>query len=94
VFAPGSYPYNPSFGIEQYVALAGGRSRNAQSIESVRVILPAGETKDFRPDLQVEPGSSVIVPEKTFSRSEVAQLVLGAAGIVLSGVAVAIAARK
>ncbi|WP_176062238.1 polysaccharide biosynthesis/export family protein [Anaeromyxobacter diazotrophicus] len=94
VFAPGSYPYNPAFGVEQYLSLAGGRSRNAQSIDNVKLITPNGETKDYRPDLKIDPGSSLVVPERNFSRSEVVQIILAGAGIVLSGVAVVIAARK
>jgi protein involved in polysaccharide export with SLBB domain len=94
VFAPGSYPYNPGFGVEQYLSLAGGRSRNAQSLDNVRLVTPSGETKEYRPDLKVEPGSSLVVPERNFSRSEVVQILLGAAGIVISGVAIVIAARK
>ena len=94
VFAPGSYPYNPAFGIDEYLSLAGGRSRNAQSLEDVKVVTPSGETKEYRPDLKIEPGSSVVVPERTFSRSEVVQIILSAAGILLSGAAVVIAAKK
>jgi protein involved in polysaccharide export with SLBB domain len=94
VFAPGSYPYNPAFGVDEYLSLAGGRSRNAQSLEDVKVVTPGGETKEYRPDLKIEPGSSVVVPERTFSRSEVVQIILSAAGILLSGAAVVIAARK
>jgi protein involved in polysaccharide export with SLBB domain len=94
VFAPGSYPYNPAFGVDQYLSLAGGRSRNAQPVDEVKVVSPNGETKEYRPDLKIEPGSSVVVPERNFSRSEVVQILLSAAGIVLSGVAVVMAARK
>jgi protein involved in polysaccharide export with SLBB domain len=94
VFAPGSYPYNPAFGVDQYLSLAGGRSRNAQPVDEVKVVTPNGETKEYRPDLRIEPGSSLVVPERNFSRSEVVQILLGAAGIVLSGVAVVMAARK
>jgi protein involved in polysaccharide export with SLBB domain len=93
VFRPGPYPYNPTFGIEQYVALAGGPNRFARSMGDVRVINPRGEMKNFVPNLKVEPGSSVIVPERNFSRSEIVQIVLGATGIVLSGVAIALAAN-
>ncbi|WP_243337761.1 SLBB domain-containing protein [Anaeromyxobacter soli] len=94
VFKAGEYPYNPNFGIQQYLSLAGGRNRFAQGLSSVRVVTPNGETKKYASDLNVEPGSSVIVPERNFSRSEVVQIFLGAAGIVLSGVAVVISARK
>jgi polysaccharide biosynthesis/export protein len=94
VLAPGSYPHHPGFGIEQYLSLAGGRSRNAQSLDSVKLITPNGETKDFKPDLKIEPGSSLVVAERNFSRSEVVQIVISAAGVILSGVAVVIAARR
>ena len=38
VFAPGPYPYNPTFSVEQYLALAGGRDRNAQAIDDVKLV--------------------------------------------------------
>jgi polysaccharide biosynthesis/export protein len=94
VFTPGSYPYNPTFGIEQYLALAGGRNRFAQSLSDVRVITPDGETRKFKRDLAIEPGSSLVVPERNFSRSEVVQIVLGAAGVLVSGVAVVLASQR
>ncbi len=94
VFTPGSYPYNPTYGVEQYLALAGGRNRFAQSLSDVRVITANGEVKDFRRDLQVEPGSSLVVPERNFSRAEVVQIALGVASVLVSGVAVVLAARK
>lgn len=94
VFAPGSYPYNPDFKIEQYLSIAGGRNRFAQPLGDVRVVTPRGETKDYRPDVTVEPGSSIVVPERNFSRSEVVQILLGVAGVLLSGVAVIITATK
>jgi len=93
VFAPGSYPYNPAFGVEQYLSLAGGLGRNARSLANVKVVAPNGQTQDYQLGLKIEPGSSLVVPERTFSRSEVVQILLGAAGIILSGVAVVIAAR-
>ena len=94
VFAPGSYPYNPAFGVEQYLALAGGRNRFAQPLSNTRLVTARGEMKEYAPNLTIEPGSSIIVPERNFSRSEMVQILLGVAGIVLSGVAVVIAARR
>jgi protein involved in polysaccharide export with SLBB domain len=94
VLAPGSYPYNPAFGVEQYLSLAGGASRNSQGVESVTIVSPNGETTRYHPGIKVDPGSSLVVPERTFSRPEVVSIILSAAGIILSGVAVAIAASK
>jgi polysaccharide biosynthesis/export protein len=93
VFTPGQYPYNPTFGVQQYLALAGGPNRFAKSLSNARVITPTGETKEYSRDLQIEPGSSLVMPERNFSRSEVVQLAISAAGVVLSGVAIFMAAR-
>lgn len=93
VFTPGSYPYNPLFGVEQYLALAGGRNRFAQSLSDVRIVTPNGETKSNSRGLVVEPGSSLVVPERNFSRAEIVQIALGIASVLVSGVAVVLAAR-
>jgi polysaccharide export outer membrane protein len=94
VFAPGAYAYNPAYGIEQYVALAGGPNRFAEALSDVRVITPNGETKGYRPDLKIEPGSSLVVPERNFSRAEIVQIGISIASVIVSGVAVVIAARR
>jgi protein involved in polysaccharide export with SLBB domain len=94
VFAPGSYPYNPNYGIQQYLSLAGGLNRFAKSLDDVRLVTPKGDTREYSRDLKVEPGSSLVVPERDFSRAEVVQISLAVASIIVSGVAVVIAARK
>ncbi len=94
VFAPGAYPYNPTYRVEEYLALAGGRNRFAQPLSDVKLVTPNGETKEYGPDLKVEPGSSLVVPERNFSRAEVVQIILGAASVIVGGVAVVLAARK
>jgi polysaccharide export outer membrane protein len=94
VFAPGAYPFNPTFGVDQYLSLAGGRNRFAQPLDEVKIVTPEGATRDYVPGIKVEPGSSLVVPERSFSRSEIVQIILGGAGIILSGVAVVIAARR
>ena len=55
---------------------------------------PAGETKEFSPDLKVEPGASLVVPERNFSRSEVVALILAGAGLVLSAATIFVTLRK
>jgi protein involved in polysaccharide export with SLBB domain len=94
VFKPGPYAYNPTYNVEQYLSLAGGLNRFAQGIDDVYVVTPTGEMKDYAPDLKVVPGSSVVVPERNFSRSEVVGIILAGAGILLSAVGIFIAARK
>jgi polysaccharide biosynthesis/export protein len=94
VFKPGEYQHNPSFGVEQYLSLAGGPNRFAKSLSSARVVTPAGVTKKYRADLAIEPGSQVVMPERNFSPAELVQIALGAASVLVSGVAVMLAARK
>ena len=94
VFKPGPYPYNPNFNVEQYLALAGGPNRFAQSTDNVYLVTPDGQTKEFAPDLKVEPGASLVVPERNFSRSEVVAIILAGAGLLLSGVTIWLTLRK
>ena len=94
VFKPGPYPYNPTYGVGQYLAMAGGLNRFAQSIDDVYLVTSKGETKEFSPDLKVEPGSSLVVPERNFSRSEVVALILAGAGLLLSAATIFITLRK
>lgn len=94
VFQPGPYPYNPTYGIEQYLSLAGGRNRYAQSLSDVKLVTPQGEMKEYSPDLKVEPGSSLVVPERDFSRAEVVGIILAAASILVSSVTLILTASK
>jgi len=94
VYTPGPYPHDPSFGVDQYVAQAGGRTRFAKGRSSVRLITPDGETIGYRDDLVIPPGSSLVVPERNFTPTEVVQIILSAASVLVSGVAVVLAARR
>jgi polysaccharide export outer membrane protein len=91
---PGLYNYMPTFGISEYVAHAGGRSRTARDMDEVKLIDANGVTHDYRSDMKPAPGDAILVPERNFTRAEIAQLILAGAGLVLSGVAVGIAASR
>jgi polysaccharide biosynthesis/export protein len=90
----GLLEYNPRFGISEYIARAGGRTRVAQDIEDVRLIDPEGRVHKYGKNVKVNPGDSILVPERNFTRAEVAQLTLAIAGLLISGVAVTIAATR
>jgi len=94
VLKPGSYQYNPAFGVDQYVQLAGGPNRLAQPLEDAYLVTPQGERRANAPGLKLEPGSSLVVPERAFARAEVVSLILSAAGILLAGATLVITARK
>jgi len=94
VFRPNVYPFNPKFNARDYVAGAGGETRFAQNLDNAKLITPTGKEMPFSDQLKVNPGDTIVVPERNFSRSEVVQLVMGGVGILLSGAALYIAARK
>jgi protein involved in polysaccharide export with SLBB domain len=91
VLKPGTLQFNPNFSINQYVAGAGGAlNRIAEGQSDYRVITPEGHTKRNNTDLKVEPGDTILVPEKKFSSAEVASLVFGSAGLLISSISFAI----
>jgi len=94
VFRPNVYPYNPKFTVRDYVAGAGGETRFAQTMNNLKLITPTGTTHDYTDTLRVGPGDTIVVPERNFSRSEIVQLVMGGVGLIISGAALVIAARK
>ena len=90
----GLYHYNPAFGVSEYIAHAGGRTRAARDLDEVQLIDPSGHTHPFRPGMKPSPGDAILVPERNFTRSEVAQLLIAGASLVVSGIAVTIAATR
>ncbi|CAN5587579.1 SLBB domain-containing protein [soil metagenome] len=90
----GLYNYNPMFGVPEYIAHAGGLSRTARDLDEVRLIEANGSTRDYKAGMKLQPCDAILVPERNFSRAEVTQLILATAGLVLSGVAIVIAARR
>lgn len=90
----GLYNYNPVFGVQEYIAHAGGRTHNAKDIEDVRLIDTNGGTRAYKTGIKLSPGDAILVPERNWSRSEIVQLALAGAGLVLSGIAVAFAVTR
>lgn len=90
----GLYNYNPNFGIAEYIAHAGGRTRSARDLDEVKLIEPNGKTREYRSGMTLNPGDAILVPERNFTRPEIVQIVIAAAGVVLSGVAIGLAATR
>jgi polysaccharide biosynthesis/export protein len=88
---PGVYNFNPAFGIAEYVADAGGATRTARDLDEARIIAPDGRRARNR---GVQPGDVILVPERTFTRPEIVQIVIASAGLLLSGVAITLAASR
>ena len=77
-----------------YIDSAGGPTRFAQSKEDIRLITPTGETRIFASDLKVNPGDTIVVPERNFSRSEIVTLVMAGVGLALSAATLSVAVFK
>lgn len=83
----GLYTYNPSFGIPEYLAIAGGRTHNARDMDEVQLVQPDGKTHSYRSGMTIRPGDTILVPERNFTRAEVVQVTLAAAGVALTAFA-------
>jgi protein involved in polysaccharide export with SLBB domain len=94
VVRAGAFQFNPRFGVREYLANAGGTSRNAQDEDEIRLIGADGKMRPFSEALKVRPGDTIVVPERNFSRSEIVQLIMSGAGLVLSGAALAYAVSR
>jgi protein involved in polysaccharide export with SLBB domain len=90
----GLYPFNPKFGIAEYIAMAGGRTRSARDLDESKIIDANGATFDYGKDRKPNPGDSILVPERNFTRAEVVQIVMAGAGLLLSGIAITLAATR
>lgn len=90
IYKPGIYPYNPNFSAGQYIDVAGGPSRMAQSGSRFRLVSPDGHVRTTKRGGAIEPGDTLVLPERTFSSGEVVSLVMGGVGLLLSGVAVVV----
>jgi hypothetical protein len=94
VFKPGTLPYNPRFTLDEYIAAAGGPTRLARPLSEAHMISAEGKITSASEKKVVSPGDTIIVPEREFSRPEIVQLVLAGVGIILSGAALVLAARR
>lgn len=90
----GLYSYNPLFHVPEYLAYAGGRTRTAADLDDVRVVDAGGHSRPYKANTALHPGDAILVPERTWTRNEIAQLVIGGAGLVLSGIAVIYAVQR
>lgn len=90
----GVYNYNPRFTVTEYIAQAGGRTRGARDLDEVKLVDTEGTTRSYRAGLRPSPGDAILVPERNFSRAEVVQIFIATAGLVLSGVALTLAATR
>jgi polysaccharide export outer membrane protein len=92
VFHPGIFEYSPKLSLADYVAKAGGPNRSALEPDQYRLIKVDGRIVKHAGNASIEPGDTIVIPERSFSRPEVVNLVMGGAALVLSGLSVALLA--
>jgi protein involved in polysaccharide export with SLBB domain len=84
VLHPGIVPFKPEFRATEYIDFAGGPAKDARGRSSYRLIGWDGHNKKLTDGSVIEPGDSILVPQRSFSRSEVVQLVLGGVGLLVT----------
>ena len=94
VARPGIYQFNPRLHVQDYIAIAGGPSKMAQDPGTYRLVSPLGKTELISERTVVQPGDTLIVPERHFSRAEVTQIVISSIALAVATTSVAIAASK
>jgi polysaccharide export outer membrane protein len=94
VVRAGIYPYDPSFGVPEFIASAGGRTRTARSMGSVTLIHSDGKTEPYKQGKRPQVGDTILVPERNFSRSEVVSLVISGAGLVLGALTLVVVSQR
>jgi len=92
VLRPGVYQFNPRLHVIDYVALAGGPSKMAQDVDSYRIVTPQGKVGTVDNTKEVQPGDTLIVPERHFSRAEITQIIISAVGLAIMTTTVALTA--
>jgi protein involved in polysaccharide export with SLBB domain len=94
VLRPGVYQYNPRLTMREYIQNAGGPSKMARGESAIRVVTPTGETRRSEDKPVIRPGDTIVVPERTFSRSEVVQLIITGVTLAITTFALVLTARK
>jgi len=94
VEVPGAYNFNQYYKLSNYLALAGGTTRMAKGY--IKIITPDGVEKKVKPDARelINPGDTVYVPEKFFSRETWVSVVTSLISLGLSATTTAIVIRN
>lgn len=82
VYRPGPQSFSPYANLRQYLTLGGGTTRSAK-IKKIRVLTQAGKTLKGKDDVAINPGDTIIVPERYLSPENWLSLGLGLVSSVL-----------
>lgn len=82
VAKPGPYPYTPYYNLRQFLTLAGGTTKLAKS-GRIKVVNSEGKVIKASANLTLNPGDTIVVPEKYLPPEGILSLVLGITTSVL-----------
>jgi len=94
VMRPGVYQFNPRLRADDYIALAGGPSKMAQARDTYRLVSPKGKAELISEKTEIQPGDTLVVPERHFSRAEVTQIIMSGVGLAVAATALVITATR
>ncbi len=82
VARPGPYPFSPYYGVRQYLTIAGGTTKLAKP-KKIKIISSVGKAEKVTDKTMVNPGDTIVVPEKYMAPENFATLVVGIAASVV-----------
>lgn len=82
VNTPGPLPFNPNYGVRQYLTLAGGMTKLAKN-RKIYIVNSLGKIIEIRQKLEMNPGDTIVVPERYLAPESFLSLVLGITTSVL-----------
>ncbi len=88
----GPYPFSPYYEVRQYLTLAGGTTRLAK-LRKIKIINSDGMTKRASNTTKVNPGDTIIVPERYLAPESFITLVLSVSASII-GITTAIITLK
>jgi protein involved in polysaccharide export with SLBB domain len=76
VAQPGPYSFSPYYNLGQYLTLAGGTTKLAKP-KKIRILTAEGKRVKADRNTQINPGDTIVVPEKYMAPETFATLVIG-----------------
>lgn len=76
VAVPGPYPFSPYYDVRQYLTLAGGTTKLSKS-KKIKILRTDGKTVKADAKTEINPGDTIIVPEKYMAPESFATLIIG-----------------
>ncbi|HEX5037047.1 MAG TPA: SLBB domain-containing protein [bacterium] len=87
VAKPGPYAFSPYYDVRQYLTLAGGTTKMGKP-KKTKVVTADGKTMKAKVDTEINPGDTIVVPEKSFAPETLASLLLSAVAVVATVISV------